>query len=241
MIPLRKSLTASALLLSCITAYTPANAAIQVLSTRVVYSGDSNAATLDLVNNAKQPYMVQSWLDTGDQTQIPKGLPMIVTPPLLKLAPGRHASLRFIYSGHGLPGDKESLFWVNVQEIPPEAKQANVLQIAIRTRIKLFYRPAGIDSSLDNASKSLKWTLKGNALYVSNPSPLHITFASLTAKDGQHTANFDTDMINPGQTAEVLHGALAKALATNHAFGFEYINDYGGYDHVNAQVEASTQ
>ncbi|WP_162873694.1 fimbrial biogenesis chaperone, partial [Klebsiella pneumoniae] len=59
------------------------------------------------------------------------------------------AVLRFIYSGNGLPQDKETLLWINVQEIPPAPKQENVLQVAVRTRIKLFYRPVALKTTLD--------------------------------------------------------------------------------------------
>lgn len=80
-------------------------------------------------------------LDTGDATATPTNLPMQAIPPILKLAGNKDAILRFVYSGSGLPTDRETVYWINVQEIPPSAKQENVLQIAIRTRVKLFYRP----------------------------------------------------------------------------------------------------
>lgn len=57
-----------------------------------------------------------------------------------KLAGNKDRYLRFVYSGSGLPTNRETVYWINVQEIPPSAKQENVLQIAIRTRVKLFYR-----------------------------------------------------------------------------------------------------
>lgn len=58
---------------------------------------------------------------------------MQAIPPILKLAGNKDAILRFVYSGSGLPTDRETVYWINVQEIPPSAKQENVLQIAIRT------------------------------------------------------------------------------------------------------------
>lgn len=112
-------------------------AGIQVDATRVIYNSESKSTSLSITNDSDDTYMVQTWLDTGDAAQIPTGIPIIVTPPILKLAPQKDAILRFIYSGKGLPQDRESLFWINVQEIPPAPKQDNVLQVAIRTRIKL--------------------------------------------------------------------------------------------------------
>jgi fimbrial chaperone protein len=44
-----------------------------------------------------------------------------------------------------LPQDRESLFWMNVKAIPSMDKSKlsdNTLQLAIISRIKLYYRPA---------------------------------------------------------------------------------------------------
>lgn len=41
-----------------------------------------------------------------------------------------------------LPQDRESLFYFNLREIPPKSSKPNTLQLALQTRIKLFYRPA---------------------------------------------------------------------------------------------------
>ncbi|WP_223346554.1 fimbria/pilus periplasmic chaperone, partial [Escherichia coli] len=41
--------------------------------------------------------------------------------------------------------DRESLFYYNVREIPPKSGKANTLQIALQTRIKLFWRPKALE------------------------------------------------------------------------------------------------
>ncbi len=46
---------------------------------------------------------------------------------------------------HTLPSDRESLFYYNVREIPPKTGKANTLQIALQTRIKLFWRPKALE------------------------------------------------------------------------------------------------
>ncbi len=60
---------------------------------------------------------------------------------------GKGQSWRLVFNGSRLPQDRESLFWFNLLDIPPEPKNGktdNYLQLAIRSRIKLFYRPAGV-------------------------------------------------------------------------------------------------
>ena len=44
-----------------------------------------------------------------------------------------------------LPADRESLFYYNMREIPPKAEQKNVMQIAMQSRLKLFWRPKAIE------------------------------------------------------------------------------------------------
>ncbi|MGJ8522471.1 putative fimbrial chaperone YadV [Carnimonas sp. R-84981] len=233
MLFVRKRVAAGFAMLAMLSVNDSATAAIQVQATRVIYAGESKAATLGLKNEASRPYMVQSWLDLGDKSAMPKGLPIVVTPPLMKLEPGRESTVRFIYSGVGLPKDKESLLWINVQEIPPVAQQENVLQIAIRSRIKLFYRPAGMPADLDKAAHSLQWKREGQSLYVYNPSPLHITFATLTPKGHKAIGAFVHDMVGPGETIEVLSGSAAQA-ALSGTFDIDYINDYGGYSQLKS-------
>ena len=61
-------------------------AGIQVDATRVIYNSASKSASLSISNDSDDTYMVQTWLDTGDASQMPKNLPIVVTPPILKLA-----------------------------------------------------------------------------------------------------------------------------------------------------------
>ncbi|MCC3264159.1 fimbria/pilus periplasmic chaperone, partial [Paenibacillus polymyxa] len=71
----------------------------------------------------------------------------IITPPLFKLSPTKNNVLRIVNTSDALPQDRESVYWVNVKSIPARSEDAenkNVLQIAVRTRLKLFYRPAGL-------------------------------------------------------------------------------------------------
>ncbi|MFT4020099.1 MAG: molecular chaperone [Acinetobacter sp.] len=197
------------------------HAAIQAMATRIIYDAPDAAATLTIKNNVSKPYMVQTWLENSQGET--KRLPIIVVPPLLKLDAGKESILRFIYSGQGLPNNQESLFWINIQEIPPTATEKNVLQLAIRTRIKLFYRPKEVKTSLDDAVKQLNWFIDGQQLKVMNPSPLHVTIG-VVKLNGKTVENLAQDMVAPHQTITVLKDMPASI--TN--LGFTYINDYGG-------------
>lgn len=204
-------------------------AAIQALATRVIYNGMDAAATLNLRNNASQPYMIQTWLESSQKKNNVSKLPMIVVPPLMRIDPGKESILRFIYSGEGLPLDKESLFWINIQEIPPKPQQENTLQLAIHSKIKLFFRPKQIKDSLENAVQKVKWFKDGSELKLKNDSPLHITIGVINLNDSSKAiSNLDADMVAPNETITV----LKKLPLNTDRLSFTYINDYGGATEV---------
>lgn len=81
-----------------------AHSAINLGQTRVIYNENDKAAMFDVNNNTDKPYMVQTWLDKGNPDETPANLPMIITPPILKLDGHKSAGLRAIYEGNGFPG-----------------------------------------------------------------------------------------------------------------------------------------
>lgn len=81
-----------------------------------------------------------------------------------------------------LPQDRESVYWVNVKAIPSQNEEnegKNVLQIAVRTRIKLFYRPAGLKGDIKSSPGELRFTRNGKQIKVDNPTVFNITFSDV--------------------------------------------------------------
>lgn len=65
---------------------------------------------------------------------------------MYRLDSGQKNIERIVATG-SLPQTKESLFWINIKAIPSASKQMNSLQIAVKTRIKLIYRPVTLRAS----------------------------------------------------------------------------------------------
>ena len=201
-----------------------AQCAIQAMASRVIYDGANKAATLGLKNNANQAYMIQAWVEPGTFNQ-DDVVPFVVTPPLIKIESQKEATLRFIYAGQGLPTDRESQFWISIQEIPPKPSQENILQLAIRSKIKLFYRPIQINISLEDAVKNLKWYVKDQNLYLENNSPLHVTIGDLKLNDQTTFVKYmNQDMVEPYSKIEV----LKEITFPLKKIEFTYINEFGG-------------
>lgn len=197
-----------------------ASSAIQIDSSRVIYQGEYKSASLSLHNAATKNYIVQTWLEDAE------GKPrkdMMVTPPIVKIQPDQSAVLRFIYSGQGLPTDRESIYWINVQEIPPRATQANVMQLAIRTRLKLFYRPPGLKTKLDEQVRKLTFSKTDNALEVKNAGPMYISLSQLIIKTPQgKEQKILAPMVPPFGNESI------RFTKGSRVVGLTYINDYGG-------------
>jgi P pilus assembly chaperone PapD len=67
----------------------------------------------------------------------------VVLPPLQRINGGQKGVARVTKTDgiNQLPQDRESLFYLSVREIPPKPDKANVLQLTMQSRIKLFFRP----------------------------------------------------------------------------------------------------
>ncbi|MCO5397563.1 molecular chaperone [Ralstonia soli] len=215
-----------------------ANATVVIGGTRIVYPADEKEVTVKLTNEATIPSLVQVWLDDGDEKSTPDSakVPFTVAPPIFRMDGGKGQAVRLVYTGEPLPTDKESLFWVNVLEVPPKADNKdgrNRLQFAFRTRIKLFFRPAKLAGDVDQAADKLSWKLmpaeagKDLALQVSNPTPYYVNFARVGIGANGKTIDGDGGMVAPGQTATLPLKSGAHAPSGEIKADFTVITDYG--------------
>jgi chaperone protein EcpD len=236
--PLIRCGLAAVMSIACLLA-APAQASVVIGGTRVVYPAQDQEVTLKLNNESTSPALIQVWLDDGDERSTPDTAkaPFNVAPPMFRMDGQTSQAVRLMYTGEALPTVKESLFWVNVLEVPPKAdnsSERNVLQFAFRTRIKLFFRPSGLHGDLAGAVDGLTWSLvdapagKGLALQVRNPSAYHVNFAQVGLKTAQGTlGDQGGGMVAPGALAmfplkDVLHrptGALQAEFAVINDFG----------------------
>ena len=215
-------------------------AGILVGGTRLVYDGARREASISVKNTETVPYVVQSWMDNGDE-QHGREVPFSIVPPIFRLDGGKESLLRIQYAGQGLPTDRESVLWLNVQEIPPAPEKENVLQIAMRTRIKLFYRPKGLAGDPQQAAGQLRWRVQqeqgGTVLVVDNPSGYAVSLSTVTL-DGH---DLDVRMVLPKARLSVTLPSEVKAVAGGqYELSYTYINDFGATsDPLKARTSAA--
>ncbi|MBG9390662.1 fimbria/pilus periplasmic chaperone [Caenimonas aquaedulcis] len=233
-----------ALLLTLTLLAVSAHGSVIIVGTRVIYPGGSRDVSVRLLNRGDRPALVQAWLDKGDSKSTPDSIsvPFALNPSLTRIDPERGQVLRLTYTGEPLPQDKESVFWLNVLEVPPKAtgeEASHVLQFALRTRIKLFYRPKGLKDKASDAARALQWRLvRSGGTWTAegrNASPYFVSFAGLSvrpdAKDADALATAPGGMIEPGatQTFELANVKPALAAGGPLLLRYTFIDDYGAF------------
>lgn len=207
-----------------------ATANVVIIGTRVIYPSDQKSINIQMQNTGDSPSLVQAWVDEGDPEMTPNKTkaPFLITPPMVRVEGKSGQTLRLMYTGKGLPQDRESLFFFNVLDVPPKPKAEdlggaqNYLQFAIRNRLKLFYRPTGLTMGIYDAYKKVEWkSLGGDRVEINNPTPYYITYNSASVNN---KTSSEIDMIAPfGKTTVRIPGVKKGDKVI-----WQIVTDHGG-------------
>ncbi|ELY2742250.1 fimbria/pilus periplasmic chaperone [Cronobacter turicensis] len=230
MLTINKTVFAAALALAGVITTQQAFAAIALDRTRVVYNGGEKSISLNISNENKNlPYLAQAWIEDAQGNKI--NSPLNVLPPVQRVEAGAKSQVKVQASPAlaALPQDRESLFYFNLREIPPRSNKPNTLQIALQTRIKLFYRPAAIVLDKTQAAngdwvEKVTLTRQGDKYVVNNPTPYFLTIVEGSSSAKGSLIGFQPIMVSPKGNASI--EASAAAFGNNPVL--TYVNDYGG-------------
>lgn len=211
------SLVGSAILLSSFAAQ--ANGGVALGATRLIYPEGQKEISVALTNTSKDgSFLVQSWITTSEDK---KTQDYILTPPLFVSKPKSENTLRVMYAGPALPTDRESVFYLHSRSIPSIDKskldKSNVLQIAIESVIKVFWRPKGLTTTSQAAETSLKCSHSGQSVTLENPTPYYVSLVSLYSG----TSKLPNTMVPPKSTKTVPFSGSGGTVT------YKAINDYG--------------
>lgn len=202
-----------------------AMAAFTLNSTRYIYNQGQKNTTIEVTNNADKTYGGQVWIENVNKKD--SKVYMVGQPPFFKISSKGKQLIRIMNVDTSLPEDRESLFWINVQEVPPKpaSTEGNVLAIAMNTKVKLFYRPKTIEAGRDGAEKKLQLIQKDGSSWLKNPTPYY--FAVLDLKiDGKSVNLPDSVRKDLAQLAPFEEVKLNKLVSG--APSVNAINDWGG-------------
>ena len=202
---------------------TNAQAGVVIGGTRLVYPEGKKEINITVENKENFPYLIKTFLEKGS-IESSAGYFMI-TPPLFRLDAQQKSVLRIFNASSAMPADRESLFYFNVTSIPAatdeDAKQ-NTLQIAVRNRMKLFYRPKALaDDTPENVTTKLTWQITGGKLKVINPTDYYMNFSTVKVNNSLVK---DALLLAPFSSNEY---ALPNGVSSGTVI-WKIINDQGG-------------
>lgn len=214
-----KSLGLAALFISSLLSQ-QANAALALDATRYIYKGDADAISVMVNNESKHEYGAQVWIDNIVENDTRPTF--VSTPSFFKIKPDGRQVIRIIKVSDHMSQDKESIYWLNLQEIPP-LKEGSGLSLAIRTRVKLIYRPTDLVNGREGAEQNLSIQRHPGETLLVNTTPY--VFAIGTVFDMNNKPikfnEKDTDkltMFMPGDSVK---------LSTDKVKSVSILNDYG--------------
>lgn len=215
-------------------------AGVVLNGTRFIYLAKSKEITVRLTNEGAHPALVQAWVDDGDAKQIPENTqaPFDITPPVFRMDPKKSQVLRVRFSGGVLPTNRETLYWLNVLEVPPKPgirDDENYMQLAFRYRLKLIYRPSGLTGSADAAAQGLIWTRQTTdkpdeiVVQAKNDSPYYVSINSSKISAGDQGIEGPATAIAPYDTANLIFRGNLRGDPSTWAVDYQAINDWGAF------------
>ncbi|AAM85950.1 molecular chaperone [Yersinia pestis] len=209
-------------------------------STRIIYQPELRERTLMLANTNDYPVVVQTWIDNGDVDSTPDQAkaPFMVLPAVFKMQAGSVQALRIINKGENLPSDRESVYWLNLYEIPPR-ERSNIdvhaqVAMAMNTQMKIFYRPNGLAPPPIDAMGKIKFSLKNidnqYVIIANNPTPYFVSFGQIQLQSQQKNyliAQSMDMMTGPFSTRPYYFEQPPTSLKGKFTVSYIYFDDAG--------------
>lgn len=213
-----------------------ASASVVLSNTRVIYAGNTQEKAIQFTNQDDAPSVMQVWVDSGDTDSTPQtaDAPFVVTPPVFRIEPKAGQTVRLVFTGKQLPQDRESVFYLNTLQIPSVGAayaNENQMLVMLRNRLKLFYRPAGLERDAHSAPEKLSFRLKseGKAVRITanNPTGYFISLTGGQLVGRAQAGSFKPDMLAPRSEASWdIQGATPPA-GESVRVKVTYVDDFG--------------
>lgn len=210
-------------------------------NTRIIYNLDRKEQSFQFFNINDYPVLVQLWVDDGRVDGSPdKAIesPVIPLPAIFKLKSGDAKNIRFVKVDDNLANDRETLYWLNVYEVPPlpdtvdKSKDNAVLILTTRTQMKLFLRPGKLFSQASTMATNISFKWDNESLALINDSPFFVTITSLMLVNSEDKLEYN------GMLAPFSQTAVDWKLKTQpDALIITYIDDYGSQNEFTIKVK----
>lgn len=208
------------------------HAAFMLDGTRYIFPSDKNSISVRISNESDLTFGGQAWVeDPAGRNNADAHF--VITPNFFKVKGHDAQVIRMMkVNSEILPTARESLFVLNVQEIPPApAAGSNALSLAVDSRVKLIYRPVSLQMGRDKAESQVKISAKDGKVTVNNPTAYY--FAISDIRYNHHFLKLSADdQKKISILAPFSEVSISSALSEgNGYFSFDAIDDYGAVNH----------
>ncbi|WP_058120508.1 fimbrial chaperone [Photobacterium kishitanii] len=194
--------------------------------TRFIFEEGNKNISVVVNNKSQQTYGGQVWVEN---LLLPNSeIAFVPVPSFFKIDKEQNQLIRLLKVTDDMPKDKESIFRLNIQEIPPINKsKPNAVVIAVNTQVKLIYRPKSLINKRENEEEKIFLKTKGDQLSLINPTPYY--FAITSIKIDGHNASVSKDLSFKLGTFAPRSTILLKGIniKQNSSVILEAIDDYG--------------
>lgn len=215
------------------------DAGVRPLATRAVVSLN-NSSDISIENTSNHDYMVQAWLE--DLNGNHENLGAFIHPQLFKMGPSESGFVKVISIANKLPLDRESVYILSLQEIPPKSEDVtnkNILRIAVKTKIKVFFRPDDLTRNgfVKAYNNDIKWFLNNEGdLVAENTSPYYFSFGVLKLQSGEDVVLLNNrNMLAPFSLQKYIIPKMDSNIKEWKLI-YSAINEYGGKEELKYKV-----
>ncbi len=202
---------------------------LRLPQTRLVFPAEVKSVIAGIDNRSDNTYLIKAQVIASptEKANAPTiATPFVVTPPLFRLEPQAHYSVRVLPQGTAsLPVDQESVFYLSFLAIPATKSvpgESAHVSIGLNTLIKLFYRPTGLTPLVAEAEGQLQFYAQSGETVVRNPTPYYLTLSALQ-RDGRAI-----DVALAGTMLAPFSQSTLRGITPGHEMRYAVINDFGG-------------
>lgn len=184
---------------------------LQVAPTRIAINADEGAGGLQVSNSGTEPIHVQvrvfRWWQEGGEDMLEATDALVVSPPMLQLAPGAEQLVRIVHTG-AAPSDGEATYRVIVDELPLQgAQRPGVgLRFALRYSIPVFVHGTAVASPEGVLHAQVRNGPEGAVVEIHNAGDGTAQLADLSMVDAAGRAHVIAEGLSgyvmPGQTRQ---------------------------------------
>ncbi|WP_227614479.1 molecular chaperone [Acinetobacter sp. 'aerobic (ED)'] len=220
-------------------------AGILAEKTRIIFVNGQSSKNIMLANTNEYPVMLQTWVDRGEGNPDATDIPFVALPPVVRIKQSSLQSVRIVSNGSQFPAEKESVFWLNLYEIPAirrtdKENESHYMSLSMNTQIKIFYRPKGLKPlDVSTLAKELKFSLKKKSdrvvLECANPTAYHASLINLQLLYGNNTLdiNDEMDLMCYPKSKREYYISRDLPVSSNYILNYTLVDDLGVYQEFN--------